>query len=168
MGVPGFDSSPSLALEREFAASEGDYSLSPPPKDRVFHKETMAEPARVAAARDVDVEARRPHLTSAEPIADSSASGQADVAAEAPACSGADRTAATATQRMVAARASDCHRKIDHRGAMRRRCTPEPRFGQPGWAAPSPLATGPEKGQHRGQRGRPGRRWSAAPFPVAD
>ena len=83
--APGFDSPPSLALEREFAASEGDYSLSPPPEDRVFDKETTAEPARVAAARDVDVEAPAPDVTSAEPIAASSASGQADAAAEAPA-----------------------------------------------------------------------------------
>ena len=56
--VPGFDSPPSLALEREFAASEGDYSLSPPPRDAISEKETMAEPAQIAAAQEVDVEAR--------------------------------------------------------------------------------------------------------------
>jgi ribonuclease E len=83
--VPGFDSPPSLALEREFAASEGDYSLSPPPRDTIFEKETMAEPARVAVARDVDVEAPAPDVTSTEPIPEPSTPGQADLAAEAPA-----------------------------------------------------------------------------------
>jgi ribonuclease E len=83
--VPGFDSPPSLALEREFAASEGDYSLSPPPGDVISEEETMGEPARVAVARDVDVEAPAPDVTSAEPIAESSTPGQADAAAEAPA-----------------------------------------------------------------------------------
>jgi len=83
--APGFDSPPSLALEREFAASEGDYSLSPPPEDRVFDKETTAESARVAVARDVDVEAPAPDVSSAEPMAQSSTPGQADAAAEAPA-----------------------------------------------------------------------------------
>jgi ribonuclease E len=84
--VPGFDSPPSLALEREFAASEGDYSLSGQPEDQVFDKDTTAEPTRVAAARDDDVEAPAPDVTSAaEPMAESSALGQADAAAEAPA-----------------------------------------------------------------------------------
>jgi ribonuclease E len=83
--VPGFDSPPSLALEREFAASEGDYSLSPPPEDRVFDKETTAEPARVAVVRAVDVEAPARDVTSTEPIAESSTPGRADLATEAPA-----------------------------------------------------------------------------------
>jgi ribonuclease E len=82
---PGFDSPPSLELEREFAASEGDYSLSPPSEDRAFDKETTAEPTRVAVARDVHVEAPAPDVTSlAEPIAEASSSGQADAVAEAP------------------------------------------------------------------------------------
>jgi ribonuclease E len=84
--APGFDSPPSLALEREFAASEGDYSLPGQPEDQVFDKDTTAEPTRVAVARDVDVEAPAPDVTSAaEPMAESSALGQADAAAEAPA-----------------------------------------------------------------------------------
>jgi ribonuclease E len=83
--VPGFDSPPSLALEKEFAASEGDYSLSPPPEDRVFDKETTAEPARVAVARAVDVETPARDVTSTEPIAESSTPGRADLATEAPA-----------------------------------------------------------------------------------
>jgi ribonuclease E len=81
--VPGFDSPPSLALEREFAASEGDYSLSPPPRDAISEKESMAEPAQVAAAGEVDVEARMSSVTSTEPMAEFSASAQADAAAEA-------------------------------------------------------------------------------------
>ena len=38
--APGFDSPPSLAREEEFAASEADYSLSPPPDDTVPDEET--------------------------------------------------------------------------------------------------------------------------------
>jgi ribonuclease E len=81
--VPGFDSPPSLTLEREFAASEGDYSLSPPPRDVISEEESMAEPAQVAPVREVDVEARTLSAASAEPITESSAPAQADVAAEA-------------------------------------------------------------------------------------
>ena len=81
--VPGFDSPPSLALEVEFTVSEGNYSPAPPPRDTVSHKETMAEPARVAPAREVDVEARVPSATSTEPIAESSVPAQADAAVEA-------------------------------------------------------------------------------------
>jgi ribonuclease E len=81
----GFDSPPpSLALEREFAASEADYSLSPRPEDRVFDKDTTAEPARVSVARDVEVEAPAPDVTSAaEPITESSAHAEAGTTAEA-------------------------------------------------------------------------------------
>jgi ribonuclease E len=81
--VPGFDSPPSLALEREFAASEGDYSLSPAPRDTISEKETMAEPTQIAAAREVDVEARISSAASTEPMAEFSAPAQADAAAEA-------------------------------------------------------------------------------------
>ncbi len=81
--VPGFNSPPSLALEREFAASEGDYSLSSPPRDAVSEKETMAEPAQIAAAQEVDVEARRSSAPSTEPMTEFSAPAQADAAPEA-------------------------------------------------------------------------------------
>jgi ribonuclease E len=81
--VPGFDSPPSLALEEEFTVSEGSYSPAPPPRDTGSHKEMMAEPAQVSAAREVDVEARAPSASSTEPIAESSAPAHADVAAEA-------------------------------------------------------------------------------------
>jgi ribonuclease E len=84
--VPGFDSPPSLALEREFAASEGDYSLSPPPGDAISEKETMAEPAQIAAAQEVqevNVEAQRSSAPSTEPMTEFSAPAQADAAHEA-------------------------------------------------------------------------------------
>ena len=81
-GAPGFDSPPSLALEEEFTASEADYSPATPLSDTVSHEETMAEPARVAAAHEVDVEARAPSATDAEPTVESSAPAQADAADE--------------------------------------------------------------------------------------
>jgi ribonuclease E len=81
-GAPGFDSPPSLALEEEFTASEGDYSPAARLSDTVSREETMAEPARVAAAHEVDVEARAPSATGAEPTVESSAPAQADAADE--------------------------------------------------------------------------------------
>jgi ribonuclease E len=81
--VPGFDSPPSLALEREFAASEGDYSLSSPARDAISEKETMAEPAQIAAAQEVDVEVQMSSAPSTEPMTEFSAPAQADAAPEA-------------------------------------------------------------------------------------
>ena len=81
-GAPGFDSPPSLALEEEFTASEADYSPATRLSDTVSREETMAEPARVAAAHEVDVEARAPSATGAEPTVESSAPAQADAADE--------------------------------------------------------------------------------------
>ncbi len=83
-GVPGFDSPPSLALEEEFTASEADYSPAPPPSDTVSQIEaTIAEPARVAQAREVDVEGRAPGATRAEPTLEAASEpARADAAAE--------------------------------------------------------------------------------------
>jgi ribonuclease E len=84
--APGFDSPPSLALEREFAASEGDYSLSSPPRDAISEEESMAEPAQIAAAQEVqevNVEAQMSSAPSTEPITEFSAPAQADAAPEA-------------------------------------------------------------------------------------
>ena len=81
-GAPGFDSLPSLALEEEFTASEADYSPATRLSDSVSREETMAEPARVAAAHEVDVEARGPSATDAEPTVESSAPAPADAADE--------------------------------------------------------------------------------------
>jgi ribonuclease E len=81
-GAPGFDSPPSLALEEEFTTSEADYSPATRLSDTVSREETMAEPARIAAAQEVDVEARAPSATGAEPTVESSAPAQADAADE--------------------------------------------------------------------------------------
>jgi ribonuclease E len=81
-GAPGFDSPPSLALEEEFTASEADYSPATRLSDTVSREETMAEPARVTAAHEVDVEARAPSATGAEPTVESSAPAQTDAADE--------------------------------------------------------------------------------------
>ncbi len=82
-GVSSFETPPSVALEEEFTTPQWNYSPPPSPTDTVSHKDTMAEPARVAAAQEVDVGERRPSATSSEPIVESSAPAQADGAAEA-------------------------------------------------------------------------------------
>ena len=83
-GAPGFDSPPSLALEEEFTASEANVSPAPPPSDTVSPRDTtMAEPAAVAAAREVDVEGRALGATRAEPTVEASAPARVDAAAEA-------------------------------------------------------------------------------------
>ena len=86
-GAPGFDSPPSLALEEEFTASEADYPRATPLSDTVSREETMAEPARVAATQEVDVEAQAPSATRGEPTVESSAPAQADAGPEAAAAS---------------------------------------------------------------------------------
>ena len=52
--APGFDLPPSLALEEEFAASEADYSVAPPPGGAVSHEQTTAEPPPVAKEHEVE------------------------------------------------------------------------------------------------------------------
>jgi ribonuclease E len=91
--APGFDSPPSLALEEEFAASEADYSQSPPAGDEVSARETSAEPAQTSdhevriksaptiAAQEPEVEALTP-AAGAAATAQSPATPEADVAAE--------------------------------------------------------------------------------------
>jgi ribonuclease E len=84
-GGPSFDSPPSLALEKEFTASEADYSLPSPPSDTVSHRETtMAESARDAEAQGVDVEEGRvPRATRAAPAVEASTPARADTDEEA-------------------------------------------------------------------------------------
>ncbi len=49
-GAPSFNSPPSLALEEEFAASEADYSQTPPPSgEAVSAREATAEPPQASA-----------------------------------------------------------------------------------------------------------------------
>ena len=79
--APGFDSPPSLALEEDFAASEADYSPARP-SDAVSHEQSMADPSRVTAAREVEVEAQAHSATSAGPTVEPLAPAQGTAAAE--------------------------------------------------------------------------------------
>jgi ribonuclease E len=88
----GFDSPPALALEKEFAASEADYSQAPaPPRDAAstrataeptgtFAEEARVEPAPVAADQEPEVEPPAP-VTGAAPIVGSPAPTEEDNAA---------------------------------------------------------------------------------------
>jgi ribonuclease E len=78
--APGFDSPPSLALEEEFAASEGDYSL-PPPHDASSSEHSAAESAPIAAAQEAEAEDRPRSAASAEPTVERSAPAEAEVVA---------------------------------------------------------------------------------------
>ena len=79
-GGPGFDSPPSLALEEGFAASEADYSPTPPAGDAFSQEETMAEPAPVAAEREAEAGDVAPSGASAEPNVEPSAPAEAEPA----------------------------------------------------------------------------------------
>ena len=79
-GAPGFDSPPSLALEEGFAASEADYSPTPPAGDAFSQEETMTEPAPVAAEREAEAGDVAPSGASAEPNVEPSAPAEAEAA----------------------------------------------------------------------------------------
>jgi ribonuclease E len=93
-GAPSFNSPPSLALEEEFAASEADYSQTPPPSgEAVSAQEKIAEPPRASAheariepapvADTEEPEIKAPaSFAGASPIAESSAPPEANAAAE--------------------------------------------------------------------------------------
>ena len=81
----GFDSPPSLALEEEFASSEGDYSAASSPGGAVSHEETTTEASPVAKAGKHEVEEQATSAASAVPTDASIATAEADAAAEAPA-----------------------------------------------------------------------------------
>jgi ribonuclease E len=94
-GAPGFDSPPALALEKEFAASEADYSQAPPPRDAASVRgtavatwtsaqEARVEPAPEAAGQEPQVEPPAP-VTGAAPIVGSPAPTEEDNAAAEPA-----------------------------------------------------------------------------------
>jgi len=86
MSAPGFDSPPSLALEEEFAASEGDYSPAPPAAETGGHEETAGEAAPVAAAEKAEAADRTPpSVAEAEPAAEPSAPAEAEGGAAQPA-----------------------------------------------------------------------------------
>ena len=83
--APGFDSPPPLALEEEFAASEGDYSPAPPTAETGSHEETAGEAAPVAAAQEAEAEDRTPSAVETEPGVEPSASAEAEGVAAQPA-----------------------------------------------------------------------------------
>ena len=89
-GAPGFDSPPSLALEEDFAASEADYSATPP-ANTISHEERVAEPAPLAAPHEPEAEDRAPSAASAEPTV-------APAEAEAVAADAAPESAPTAPE----------------------------------------------------------------------
>ncbi len=67
MSAPGFDSTPSVALEEEFAGSEADYSPAPLSTEAVSPEETGGESPSVARAEEHGIEAQE--AVSAEPPA---------------------------------------------------------------------------------------------------
>ncbi len=75
--APGFDSPPSLAIEEEFAASEGDYSSAPPAAETGSHEDTAAEDTPVAA-QEVEAEDRRPSVAGAASAVEPSAPAEAE------------------------------------------------------------------------------------------
>ena len=83
--APGFDSPPPLALEEEFAASEGDYSPAPPTAETGPHEETAGEAAPVAAVQEAEAEDRTPSAAETEPGVEPSATAEAEGVAPEPA-----------------------------------------------------------------------------------
>ena len=77
---PGFDSTPSLALEEEFAGSEADY---PPSIGAASHEETATAPSPVAEAKEHEIEAQATKATAEERSLASVATGEAGAASEA-------------------------------------------------------------------------------------
>ena len=81
-GAASFESSPSLALEQEFAASEADYALPSAPD--VVPSEERPEPPPVAAEPVAAVEEPAPIVATAEPTVEDSVPGEAAAAEAAP------------------------------------------------------------------------------------
>jgi ribonuclease E len=90
--APGFDSTPSLALEEEFAGSEADYSTPPSSGGAISHEETATVPPPVAEAKKHEIEAQATGAAGAERSLASFAT------AEAGAASGALAAAPSATE----------------------------------------------------------------------
>jgi ribonuclease E len=83
--APGFDSTPSLALEEEFAGSEADYSTPSPSGGAVSHEETTTAPSPVAEAKKHEIESQATRAAAAERIITSFATAEADAASGPPA-----------------------------------------------------------------------------------
>jgi hypothetical protein len=81
MSAPGFDSPPPMVIEREFAASEADYSAAVRPGDPVSHEETTIVLSPVAEAAEHETEEQVTRAAGAEPADTLLATGPADATA---------------------------------------------------------------------------------------
>jgi ribonuclease E len=83
--VPGFDSAPSLALEEEFAGSEGGYSIPPSSGGAASHGEATTVSSPVAEAKEHEIEAQATRGAATERTVASFATAEAGAASAAPA-----------------------------------------------------------------------------------